>query len=194
MKMKRLFNQSFLLTIGFVLFLAFYGCHSRQEVHDVSSTVDYASQGDSITTLAQTALLQRVSQAMKEGGTGFAVEYCNLNAMPIMDSLSSHHRVRIERLSDKNRNPTNAIASQVDKNAWDSLSIGKTNILEQSGDNTVYYKPIKLGMATCLKCHGDKEEITPEVQKIIRTKYPNDLATGYHQGDLRGMWKVTFVN
>lgn len=192
--MKIIMNKSRVLAIGIVLMIAFFGCNSRQEPRNETLSAEYTSQGDSITMLAQTALLQRVSAAMKEGGVGFAIEYCNLNAMPIMDTLSSQYRVRIERLSDKNRNPANVIATQADKMAWDSISAGKNEVLEQSGDYAVYYKPIKLGMATCLKCHGNKEEISPEAQQIIRSKYPNDLATGYHQGDLRGMWKVTFVN
>lgn len=58
--------------------------------------------------------------------------------------------------------------------------------------NTVYYyKAISIGMPTCLKCHGDKSvEIDPLALKLIAQKYPEDKATGYKIGELRGMWKI----
>jgi hypothetical protein len=57
----------------------------------------------------------------------------------------------------------------------------------------VYYKPIRIAMPACLKCHGSAEkDIDPKTLAIIRQKYPDDLATNYKEGDLRGLWKITF--
>jgi len=36
----------------------------------------------------------------------------------------------------------------------------------------------------CLKCHG--EQLDPAVQARIKELYPDDKATGYKTGDLRG--------
>jgi hypothetical protein len=38
----------------------------------------------------------------------------------------------------------------------------------------------------CLTCHGDK--IEPELEKEIRKIYPQDQATGFAQGALRGFF------
>lgn len=38
----------------------------------------------------------------------------------------------------------------------------------------------------CLQCHGSSDEISPEVRAKLNEKYPNDKATGYKIGDLRG--------
>jgi hypothetical protein len=36
------------------------------------------------------------------------------------------------------------------------------------------------------------ETLTVENQAIIAAKYPEDKATGYQAGDLRGLWHITF--
>ncbi len=53
-----------------------------------------------------------------------------------------------------------------------------------------YYQPIIMG-GTCLHCHGVKKNINPAVLKKIRTLYPEDAATGYHDKDFRGLISVT---
>ena len=46
----------------------------------------------------------------------------------------------------------------------------------------------------CSACHGKKGvDILPEVVSAIDSLYPNDKATGFTAGDLRGMWKISFA-
>ena len=41
----------------------------------------------------------------------------------------------------------------------------------------------------CLACHGAPEQIPAEVAAILAERYPDDQATGYAVGDLRGaLW------
>lgn len=42
----------------------------------------------------------------------------------------------------------------------------------------------------CLTCHGQPEEIAPEVREKLQTLYPSDQATGYRLNDLRGAVSV----
>ena len=42
----------------------------------------------------------------------------------------------------------------------------------------------------CLACHGLKEQISPEVQAQLDRLYPEDQATGFNEGDLRGWFWV----
>ncbi len=48
-----------------------------------------------------------------------------------------------------------------------------------------YIKPIYVEKA-CLECHGQKEDIKPEIRQYLAKKYPGDQAFGYKEGDLRG--------
>jgi hypothetical protein len=43
----------------------------------------------------------------------------------------------------------------------------------------------------CLTCHG--EAISPEVAAKLSELYPDDRATGFREGDLRGAFVVTRV-
>jgi hypothetical protein len=41
----------------------------------------------------------------------------------------------------------------------------------------------------CLACHGTS--VTPEVAASLHNLYPNDLATGYEFGDIRGAFTLS---
>src|SRR5690606_23371887 len=65
--------------------------------------------GDSISTMAQNVLFRNVSEAIQNGGTEYAVEFCHTEGMSLIDSVATELKVYIQRLSDKNRNPANAL-------------------------------------------------------------------------------------
>jgi hypothetical protein len=48
-------------------------------------------------------------------------------------------------------------------------------------------------MPACLQCHGQPgTDINEATMAQIKNLYPEDHATGYKLGDVRGLWKVTF--
>jgi len=49
--------------------------------------------------------------------------------------------------------------------------------------------PIKL-KATCLICHGPKEQIAADVLAELGKRYPDDQATDFQEGELRGWFWV----
>jgi hypothetical protein len=58
---------------------------------------------------------------------------------------------------------------------------------------TTLLAPIVISNPLCLQCHGAPDaEIAPATLAAIRKLYPDDKATGYRSGDLRGLWSVTF--
>lgn len=183
---------------GFFLFFtlaAVASCRSKhpETVYSTSLLSD-EEKGDSIATIAQNILLVHVAKAIQHHGTAGAVDFCNERAIPLTDSVSQTTASHIQRLSNRNRNPLNAIRTPQDSMAWkqlnDSQHPKKELIINQNG-TSFYYKPIKLGMPVCLECHGSKEkDISPETLHAILEKYPLDKATGYKQGELRGMWKI----
>lgn len=62
-------------------------------------------------------------------------------------------------------------------------------VREQGRDYLRYLKPIAAGKM-CLNCHGQPDQIPPQVTAVLKEKYPNDRATGYREGDLRGAVSV----
>ncbi len=184
--MRRILSSSVFILILLV------GCKEKKTATISETEMASLSQlGDSIATEMQNTLLKNVSNAIEKGGTDYAVEYCNLKALPLTDSISQKHQVKIQRLSNKNRNPSNEIENAIDQLAWEHIQSQKSSTIQQDNQGKVYYyKPIVAAMPTCIKCHGTTEDISESTQKIIAHKYPNDKATGYQTGDLRGMWKI----
>jgi hypothetical protein len=158
---------------------------------------NYLQKGNDISGLAQGVLLTNVGKAIQQGGPVHAVEFCNLKASSITDSLNQANNCVITRVSEKNRNPENFLQNETDKNLWEYYS-GKApgagnDTLVQAGDELIFYKPIRIGMPACLNCHGTQgKEIDSATFEKLQTLYPADLATGYQLNELRGMWKIHF--
>lgn len=179
----------------FVLMVALVSCNGKVSKIDPATYAEYQKRGDEITNLAQATLLAHVGSAIQKGGTEYAVEFCNLQASAIVDSLNAVNNCTISRLSEKNRNPENNLGNSSDITIAEIMSNGSLKDTLLSAENTLtYYKPIRTGLAACLKCHGDPQtDINATTLAKIEELYPNDLATGYQLNDFRGVWKVEFA-
>lgn len=161
---------------------------------DISILKDKA---DSIATLSQNVLLQNVAGAIQKGGTEYAVDFCQVEAIPITDSLSKEVQMYIQRITDKNRNPQNNLKTKNDRTIFGEFKrkskLFDTLLIEEK--QYVYYKRINLAMPTCLKCHGNPQtDIEDKTLQKINTFYPNDKAVGYKLNDFRGLWKIDIPN
>lgn len=179
--------------------LMIFSCNQRSasEKLDAETYNHYLETGSEISAQAQSALLSNVSEAMKQGGTLYAVEFCNLKASGITDSLNNLYNCTISRVSAKNRNPENYLSNATEEQLWEYfLSVHETEMIHDTivmeEQQPVYYKPILTAMQACLQCHGPKDKIDPATYSKIRELYPEDKATGYELNELRGMWKIEF--
>lgn len=170
------------------------------ETSEVKKEVDTETMtqlADSIAMHAQKTLLSNVAKAIQKGGTEYAVDFCNTSAITITDSIADLYTTDIQRITNKPRNPDNHLATAKDSLVWSRMyrlmeEEGKLadGSLEHDGDTYFYYKPIAMGMPTCVKCHGGANDINARTKDIINKRYPNDQATGYKTGDFRGLWKI----
>lgn len=132
--------------------------------------------------------------AIQKKGTLAALEFCNIKAMPLTDSMATKHNATIKRVSDKNRNPNN----QANGEELKYIAQFKTElaakkeikpVVIEKGNKVQFYYPIETN-TMCLQCHG--KQIKPDVQKQILKLYPKDLAVGYNESEVRGIWSITF--
>ncbi|WP_226389754.1 Tll0287-like domain-containing protein [Penaeicola halotolerans] len=153
--------------------------------------------GDEISQEAQKALLTTLQEAIASRGTVGAVEYCNVAALPLMDSLSNAYGVTVRRVSHKLRNPADAPLIEMEEILLEAYVYNEENGLKSEsnlqkidgGETLLYTKPITIGSGLCLSCHG-KDEISTETLQKINELYPNDNATGHELNSLRGMWSI----
>lgn len=134
---------------------------------------------------------------IQKNGVIAALDFCNIQAMPITDSMSTVHKAHIRRVTDKPRNPKNsANPAELEylENFKKQVATGGEvkPIIVEIGNKTEFYYPIVTN-SMCLKCHGTpgKELETLTLSKI-RELYPTDQATGYNENEVRGIWSIKF--
>lgn len=192
-------NIQLFLPLAF-MFFSLLSCYENNSIQILDSkqisaqdSSLFLTKGREISSLLQQELLKNVTTSVQKEGFVSAINFCHLNALPLTDSISSLNQVKVQRLSDKNRNSKNEIFIPKDKKAWNKIQLNPSDFIEISKEGDVtYYKPIRLEMPTCLKCHGTKDDISKDVELALSTKYPKDKAVGYQLNELRGMWKIEF--
>ena len=136
--------------------------------------------------------------AMKASGPLDAITVCNVDAPNIAKRISAGKGMKVARTSLKFRNQTNS------PDAWEKSVLNQfeqrkakgepVNNLEFSEVSEVggrkvfrYMKAIPTG-DVCLKCHGSN--IAEPVAAKLNSLYPDDKATGFNKGDIRGAFTV----
>jgi len=187
-----------------LIFLMVSSCGSREEKQaaqkEESIKHEYFQKGGEIVKLTQSELLKNVSHAMQTGGPGYAVDFCNLRALSLKDSLSRINNCEIRRIAIKYRNPADMPQTETEKDqlARYQLAYEKGDSIKPElylfDDRIEYYQAIFLDKGACLLCHGTPgEQIAEGTLEMIKTRYPDDLATGFALNDFRGAWKITFM-
>lgn len=135
-------------------------------------------------------LVTNLTQKISEKGAENALEFCNVNAIPLTKQLEDQHNVMIKRVSDKNRNPDNA-ANETERKYIEFFKeqLVLKQKLEAKFDNGVFYAPITTN-SMCLQCHGSEKDIKPETLAKIKSLYPNDKAIGYQENEMRGLMVI----
>lgn len=153
--------------------------------------------GDTISTAAQNALKAALMKSLNEGGVTNAVSFCNINALPLVQEVSSKNGVEVMRVTDHPRNQTNQLDS-LEKLIFEAYQYSHENnltlepsVIKESEEVLLYTKPITIEGGLCLNCHGEiGSQVTELNYDSILGLYPNDEAINYQLNDLRGMWVI----
>jgi len=145
-----------------------------------------------------TSLKGALKAAMASGGPVHAIEICNEIAPAIADEISEDRGWNIARTSLKLRNPSNA------PDAWerrvleefeqrlargeDPQRIEYHEVVSSNGQRYFRYMKAIPTEQVCLTCHG--ENLAPAIAAKLEDLYPQDEATGFSVGDLRGAFTI----
>ncbi|MGB3343919.1 MAG: DUF3365 domain-containing protein [Aequorivita sp.] len=161
----------------------------------ISQQTSIEERGMRIAQATKAELGKNLMGQIQKNGVIAALDFCNIQAIPLTDSMSVVHRAHIKRVSDKPRNPKNQANAvelayiQIFKN---QVAAGQepTPIVTTIGEKAEFYYPIVTN-SMCLKCHGTPEkELESLTLSNILKHYPNDKATGYGENEVRGIWSV----
>lgn len=172
------------------------GMHKNQTQTDVKD-LPYNEKGLQYALSTKAVLGQNLMGTIQKKGTVAALEFCNVKAYPLTDSMAVVHNANIKRVTDKPRNSNNLADSDELKyielfkqQIGDNIEI-EPIVVEQEDKVQVYYPIVTNDM--CLQCHGTpKENITKETLNKLTQLYPNDKAFGYNINEVRGMWSISF--
>ena len=145
-------------------------------------------------------LKSELMAAIKAGGPVSAIAVCKTVAPALAEQSSRDHGLEMGRTALRVRNPANApdqwerkvLENFVAKIAAgaDPATLEHVGTASQ-GDETVfrYMKAIPTAAEPCLTCHGSN--LDPALKAEIARLYPDDQATGFKAGELRGAFTVT---
>lgn len=120
-----------------------------------------------------------------------AIGACKLEAPRIAAAISIDG-VEVGRASHRLRNPGNSPPEWVMPVMREYLADAKAReprSMDLPGGKVGYVEPI-LMQPICLTCHGDIQD--PALGAQIAEEYPEDQATGFELGELRGVFWATF--
>lgn len=144
-----------------------------------------------------TMLKAALQKAMKEGGAMTAIPVCHTQAPKIAQVVGEKYGLEIHRTSLKPR--------ATPPLPWEKVVLEQFDAEKKAGkpvDKIVWHQTVEVDGKpelrlmkaiptgeVCLSCHGTN--VAPAVLTKIRSLYPQDKATGYHLGDIRGALSVS---
>lgn len=145
-----------------------------------------------------TSLKSELSKAIQQGGPKQGIRICHHRA-PEIAALSSNDGWQLGRTSLRFRNPDNApdsweqsILQQFQRRFEDGESLQNMAVSAiVDGQQTKIYRYMQAIAvdSVCLACHG--QDIDPATRTVLEKYYPEDQATGFQAGDLRGAFSLT---
>src|SRR3989338_4967634 len=165
----------------------------------------FASAGDDallgearkVATTLPPKLLAALQDEISKSGPEGAIPVCKDMAPKMAGEISRQTGWKIKRVSLKARNEARATPDAWEKAALEDFdkraAAGEPPAQlekgEKVGNEYRYVKALPV-QPLCLSCHGTADQLSLAVKSVLGQHYPNDRATGYSVGQIRGAISV----
>jgi hypothetical protein len=150
------------------------------------------SRADLIIVTMHDALVRELREGLARGGPRSAFASCHVDSTGVSWRIARSEGIAAGRTSDRLRNPTNAprpwAAPLVTANAGRQVR-DVEGFAVDLGSKLGVLRPIVL-QPMCTGCHGPADRISNEVKQMLIDRYPQDRATGFTNGEIRGWYWV----
>jgi hypothetical protein len=150
-----------------------------------------------VATTLPPKLLAVLQEEISKSGPEGAITACRDMAPKMAGEISQQTGWKIKRVSLKARNDARAIPDAWEKTALEDFdkraAAGEPPAQLEKGekvDNEYRYVKALPVQPLCLSCHGPVDQLSPAVRSALGQHYPNDRATGYSVGQIRGAISV----
>ncbi len=171
----------------------------------LASSCVYASGNEQLTNETRDAikalgseLKATLQSSMKAEGPLKAIAVCNIKAPQLANKVSTEKGMEVGRTSLKVRNQLNApdpwetsVLEQFEhrKAEGEQLNtIEYSETMQHNGNKVFRYMKAIPTDDVCLMCHG--KQIPQNLSAALNKLYPDDRATGFSKGDIRGAFTV----
>ena len=187
-------------SLGTALICTFaFGCASEAGRLSREDEAQVRTIGQESAGLLAASLVTSLSAAIQQGGLIHAVDFCSNEAVRLTSDVQDRlgRGLVIKRTTLKYRNPANApddletaALHYFTSKLHETDSLPSHYVQRVSTEEFRYYQPLIVNQL-CLQCHGNPGEIDPAVMQRLKMRYPEDRATGYASGELRGLIRVS---
>lgn len=141
-------------------------------------------------------LLSVLTAELQRTGPVGAIEVCQVKAPEMARNASAQTGWQIRRASLRNRNPKGvpdgwerATLEEFDAlraAGADPATLERAEVVTEGGQRWVRYAKALPTQPLCVQCHGPADRLAPGVQAKLAALYPDDRATGFTPGQIRG--------
>ncbi|MCJ2186590.1 c-type heme family protein [Novosphingobium beihaiensis] len=151
------------------------------------------ARSDAVAGHFQSALQGQLKTALAAGGPMLAVTVCHDAAPLIAAQELERSGAEVSRVAERNRSPAGRLTDEVRAHYTGLASAPLVNGKPASriwrsgmGDGAIInvLRAIPMREKPCTVCHGTN--VASDLAARIRELYPNDKATGFKPGDMRG--------
>jgi hypothetical protein len=150
-----------------------------------------------VATILPPRLLAALQEEISRSGPEGAIPVCKDMAPKMAGEISKETGWKIRRVSLKARNDARAIPDAWEKAALEDFDmraaagepVANLEKGETVGNEYRFVKALPV-QPLCLACHGAVEQMSPAVKTALARHYPDDRATGYSLGQIRGAISV----
>lgn len=157
----------------------------------------YRTEAQALRDEFASTLQGALGAALAHRGVAGAVDICKVEAPLIARKLSQKSEADVRRVSRRARNPAaapeawqRAVLDDFERRLAAGEPAAALEFFESRTDGGARYMSAITVQPLCLHCHGS--ELAPDVALRLQGAYPEDRATGYDVGDLRGAFSIVW--
>ena len=174
----------------------------------LATSLVHAENTDQLTNETRSAikalgaeLKATLQSSMKAEGPLKAISVCNTEAPKLAAKVSAEKGMEVGRTSLKVRNELNApdqwelsVMEQFEHRKAEGEPVNMieySEVMQHNGNKVFRYMKAIPTDDVCLMCHG--EQIPENLSTELKRLYPNDQATGFKKGDIRGAFTAVKI-
>jgi len=153
-----------------------------------------------VATSVPPKLVAVLIEEIDKGGPESAIAVCKDKAPLLAKAAADESGWSVRRVSLRNRNPR-AVPDAWERSALEDFdrraaagespaTLEKAELVQENGVGVRRYIRALPAQQLCLQCHGSTEQLKPAVVERLRALYPDDKATGYAVGQIRGAMTI----